>query len=156
MSDFRWEFRPVAAAPTVTAGAYSANDVLGGLMEFQIPWEPGAGFVDSVRVVDDADQKAAMTLWLFNAAPTAILDNAAFAPTVADLKKVVGKIAIAASDYTTLNGNAVALKALNSDGQTSFYCPNGILYAYAVPSATPTYAAVTDIQIELRMYRYRG
>lgn len=156
MTDFRWDFRPVSVRPTITAGAYSANDVVGGRLDFTIPWKAAGGFVDSVRIVDDANQKAAMTLYLFSRVPTAIADNAAFAPTVADLQALAGTIAIAATDYVTLNNNAVAIKRLNSDGAISFWCPDGILYGYAVVSGTPTYANAADLQFELRMYRYHG
>lgn len=135
--------------PTVTAGAYSAADVVGGLLTFSGAFGPsGVGILNRVRVVDDANQKAVLTLYLFNDAPSTIADNAAFAPVVADLKKLVAKVAIAADDYTELNSNAVALiddindTVLDAGGK-------GALYGYLVCTATPTYAATTDVQVQL-------
>ncbi len=136
--------------PAVTAGAYSAADVVGGLLTFDLNSPSGVLLVKQLRIVDDANQKAAAHLYLFNAAPSDIADNAAYAPTVADLKKMVANITIAAADYTTLNSNAVALVDDRS-GIDGGMCTtvNGRLYGYLVCDATPTYGATTDISITL-------
>src|SRR5574343_384011 len=100
--------------PVITAGAYSANDVVGGLLTFQLAPEapagvnPASGFVRVVTISDDDNEKAALELHLFREAPTVIADNAAFAPTFADLKKRVGSVVIAAGDYVTINSNGHA------------------------------------------------
>jgi hypothetical protein len=92
-----------------------------------------------------------LTLYVFNAAPTTIADDAAFAPAIADLKKLVAKVEIAADDYTSISdgtaNNAYALKqdlneVYKADGK-------GNLYAYLVATATPTYAAATDLTVNL-------
>lgn len=155
MKHVRWDSIPLPTTPTVTAGAYTASDVLGGLMTFTIPWKPARGFIDAFRIVDDANQKAAMTLWFFDSAVTEIDDNAPFAPVVADLQHVCGKIDVAAADYTTLNGNAIWVTP-DSFKPISFRCPDGILRLYAVPSGTPTYVATTDLQFTPFVYRMWG
>ena len=141
--------------PVITAGAYSANDVVGGLLTFQLAPEapagvnPASGFVVVVTISDDDNEKAALELHLFREAPTAIADNAAFAPTFADLKKRIGSVAIAAGDYVTINSNAQAVK---SGIEMEFYAPNGVLYGYLVATGTPTYSATSDLAIALTAY----
>lgn len=135
-------------APTVTAGAYSANDVVGGVLTFDVSSASGVLLLKTLRIVDDGDVKAAGTLWLFNSAPTSFADNAAFAPVIADLKKVIGKVAVVAGDYTTVNGNAIALLEDQTD---VFKVDGGTLYGYFVCSGTPTYGATTDLTITLSL-----
>jgi hypothetical protein len=137
-------YQQVTVAPTITAGAYSAGDVIGGVME--IPVNSYSGIIRQVNVDDDDNEKAEITLYFFNAAPTAILDNAAFAPAIADLKKLVGVLVVATANYTTVNSNAWAAKAavdieyaLAESGVPKLYC-------YGVVTATPTYTATSDLQ----------
>ena len=148
-------------APTITAGAYSAGDVVGGLLSFGAiaatgqttfggPNRVGEGTVRRLKIVDDGNVKAALKLWLFNAAPTTFADNVAFAPTIDDLKKVVTVISIAATDYTTVNGNAIGL--VENLGRSLKIPTDAPLYGYLVTDATPTYAAVTDLTIELTVW----
>jgi hypothetical protein len=134
-------------APTVTAGAYSAADVVGGLLTFSVTSPSGCGVINKLVIADDEDEKAAGSLYLFNAAPTTIADNAAGALVIADLKKIVTVIAIAADDYVTINGNAYAViddinDVYKADGK-------GNLYGYFITSGTPTYGAATDLTLTL-------
>lgn len=153
--------RLFSAQPVITAGAYSANDVVGGLLSFGDTMEgrvtfgginqPGAaGTIRRLSIVDDDNEKAALKLWLFNAAPTAFLDNAAFAPLIADLDKVITIIPIATTDYTTVNANAIGL--VENLGRSFRLATDGPLYGYLVTDATPTYAAVTDLIIKLLVW----
>lgn len=140
------------STPTITAGAYSAGDVVGGRLSFVLQAGSGAFFVKSVRIVDDDNEKAASKLYLFNAAPTSIADNAAFAPSVDDLKMLVAIVTIASADFSTINSNAVALVDERSgiDGGM-FNVPGGTLYGYLVCDATPTYTATTDLSITINV-----
>lgn len=137
--------------PVIDDDAYTAGDVVGGLITFNVSSPSGCGIINAMRIADDDDEKAVLTLYVFNAAPTTIADDAAFAPTIADLKKLVAKIEIAADDYTSISdgtaNNAYALKqdlneVYKADGK-------GNLYGYLVCTATPTYTAATDLTIIL-------
>lgn len=142
--------KEVALALTVKiGGAYSANDVVGGLLTFDVANAAGSGCVQAVRLVDDDNENAAMTLYLFNAAPTVFADDAAFAPTVADLKKLIGIVTIAAGNYVTLNGNSVALLQGPSSPNVFFKTATGMIYGYLVCTGTPTYTAATDLHLTL-------
>ena len=140
-----------SVALTITAGAYSANDVVGGLLSFAVADTNGAsGIIRGLRLTDGDNEKAACKLWLFSSAPSTIADNAAFAPSVADLQKCLGYLTIAAADYTTVNSNALAVvDELSFDFSTA----NGTVYGYLVCDATPTYTATTDLP-KLELYGY--
>lgn len=142
--------RRIALSPTISAGAYSAGDVVGGLLEFPIP-RNSCGFIRGVEITDDDNEKAACKLHLFTSRPTAFADNAAFAPTIDDLKNLFASIAIGAADYVTINGNAKAIVSTNTS--LDFEVQNfPQVFGYLVCDATPTYTATTDLTIHVRFF----
>lgn len=140
------EIRTVEPTLLVTLNAYSIGDVVGGLLTIPVDSAGGGGVLRQLSIIDDADQKEPYSLYLFDQLPSTIANDAAFAPTVADLKKIIAKITIAALDYETLNSNAYALK---TGLDIEFVAPNGNLYGYLVAVDTPDYAATTDLLLRL-------
>jgi hypothetical protein len=140
----------IVLTPTVTAGAYSANDVMGGRLEFPIP-RNASGFVRSVAISTDDAEAMACKMHFFVSAPTTFADNAAFAPTFNDLKNRFAVVAIAAADYVTINGNTQAIVSTNTS--LDFAVQNQpMIYGYLVCDATPTFAATTDLAIAVTLY----
>ncbi len=132
--------------PTVTVGAYGAGDVVGGLLT--LPIGTNGAILRKVKIVDDSDQGAELSLYLFNTLPTTIADNAVFASAfvMADHLAIADEpIVFATTDYTTINSNKFAMRGGYND-------PNGVnvdlrptdgnAYAYFVCTATPTYTAL--------------
>lgn len=146
------ETRIIDTTLTITAGAYSAGDVVGGLLSLAVQSAGGGGTIRRVVLVDDDNEKAALTLYFFTDAPTEIADNAPFAPVIADLKKLISTLDIAATDYVTLNGNAVAIKS--SFDPIDYVTPTGKLYIYIVTptGSTPTYGAVGDLMLRVDVW----
>jgi len=145
----------IETALTIGTDAYTANDVVGGLITFNVANPGGGGLIRWARVVDDDNEKAELTLYLFDTSPTAILDDAAFAPTVADLKNYVGKVLFEAADYETINGNAVALigHGVSTDYlNIDFVTTDGNIYGYLVCTGTPTYTAATDLHVTIGVW----
>ncbi|MDX2163040.1 MAG: hypothetical protein SF162_17115 [bacterium] len=132
--------------PAITAGAYSAGDVVGGLLVFALHSAGGGGVVRRLVIIDGDNERAAGRLFLFNGPPAAVVDNAPFAPTRADLNKLVGVIAVSAADYTTVNSRAFALIR---DLSIEFTAPDGRLYGYFVCDATPVYTTTGDLTLRL-------
>ncbi|MBX4216246.1 hypothetical protein KW797_04860 [Candidatus Parcubacteria bacterium] len=139
----------IKSAVVVTAAAYSAGNAVGALRTLtNAVRTPGTGILQSVTLLDRANQKQPMTLFIFDSNPAAatITDKAAFVFSTDDLK-VIAQVNIGAGDYTTTNSKAIAnlgglaipLKA--ASGTT--------LYAVLVTSGTPTFAATTDVQLEV-------
>jgi len=132
-----------------TTPAYTAGDAVGGKRTITgaLRTSNGSGILESIQILDRANQKAAMELFIFDSNPAAatITDNAAFVFSTDDLK-VLAHVTIAATDYITINSKAVAtIKGLGialkgADSSTS-------LYAALVTTGTPTYAATSDVQL---------
>jgi len=142
--------------PTVTVSttpAYSANDVVGGKLTLSSVFRVANDTVrlDSITVLDNANQKASMYLVLFNANPTAatLTDNAALAFST-DFTKIVGTYFINTSDFVTLNSKAIYSK---SDVGLLLKGTETSLYAALVTTGTPTYTATTDLTLRLGFSR---
>ncbi len=132
-------------AIVVTAGAYSANDIVGGKLVFAVG---AGGIVADILLTDAANQSEAYTLHIFDAEPTAIVDNIAYGTTlvIADQMNKIAEISLAAGRYTTDNSLAWA-RVPNVD--LKFHAPNGNLYVYAECLSGPTQGATDDIQISM-------
>jgi hypothetical protein len=132
-----------------TSPAYSDGDCVGALRTLAnaVTTSGGTGILESVTILDRANQKAGVEIYLFDANPTGatITDNAAFVFSTDDLK-VIGRVSVAAGDYVTHNSKATATikgigLALKLNATTSMYA------AVVLNGSTPTYAATTDVQI---------
>jgi hypothetical protein len=128
--------------------AYTAGDAVGGKRTLtNALLAANTGVLQSVNILDRANQKAAMTLYIFDADPTnaTITDNAAFVFSTDDLK-VIAQVNISTTDYVTNNSKAFAsIGGLN----ISLKAGGTTLYAALVTAGTPTFAATTDVQIEV-------
>jgi hypothetical protein len=140
--------------PAVTAGAYSAGDIMGGLLTFT-DLAPGEGMsfvLDTVEVALKADVAPALTLILFDRVPlgTTQTDNAAYSLAVADAFKVIAVLPFTVlGAYTvdhgtpatvTLAGLARVLKAAD-DRRT--------IYGLLVDGTGVTLASVADLKVTL-------
>jgi hypothetical protein len=132
--------------PTVTIGAYSANDVIGGRLKFT---GLRVGTLQSITVCDNAAQSVDYTLVLFEAQPTDITDNATFDIADADLPKIIYQDELAAS----------ATRQAFTDNSYSFlwnldvplWSTGDAVYGFLITSGTPTYAATNDITVALQV-----
>lgn len=131
-------------------GTYSDGDVIGGLITFEaIPGASGAAILNAIYLADDDGEGSALDLFLFNAAPTTIADDAAYAPVAADhASKLIYKCAIAAADYATENSLKFAIKedinlVMHGDGANK-------VYGYLVANGSaPSYAANKTLVVRL-------
>jgi len=144
----RW-IKAISVTPTVTLDAYTAADVVGGLITFEVRGGPASGEIRRIRLVDDANQKEQFTLLIHNDTPSTIANDAAYAPVVADLAMIIDEVVVATADWSTWNGNAVAMIAGYENGEMHipFHTEDGNLYVYAVATDTPDYVAATDLTI---------
>jgi len=138
--------------PVITAGAYQAGDAVGDRLDFPNAVRAGgplSGILMAFLLVDDAAQDAGLELWLFNQPFTAMVDNAAWNPSEADLENWIGTVRTADSreGYLTATGQSVV--------KVEFTLPftlvgaTLILYGQLVtPVDTPTYVATDDITVK--------
>lgn len=144
----------ISPSLTITAGAYSANDVVGGEITLTnaARVSGGSGVITDIVVLDDDNEKAALTIVLYDSDPAAnTADNGAFAWGSGDLARCIGKVNVAGADYETMGGNAVAHKTGLGIGFKASGSAN--LYMYLIATGTPTYAATSDLQVKVKVLR---
>lgn len=139
----------LAPAITTTAPQYTAGDVVGGVLTLTaaVRSSGGAGLLQSLLVTDRANQKAPLTILLFDSAPAGTYTDNAACPTLgADTAKLIRKVNVVAADYETIGGVAVAdLAAVSKVVKAS---GSADLKAVVVTTGTPTYGAnATDLSI---------
>lgn len=139
----------IQVSQTTSAAAYEAKDAIGGLMTFANAAKTSGGsiHVESVTIVDEDAQLAAVDLVLFRASITAPTDELAFDPTDGELLDCVGVVHFAASDYSDFNDNAVAHKDVSLTATLS----GTSLYGVLVSQGTPTYASTSSIHVTITL-----
>lgn len=135
--------------PTVTASsAYSSGQQVGGLQTLNYPAIAQGRFamLATLTILDIDNQKAALTVLLFNSSPTiASIDKGTFSITAAALKATcIGQFPIVAGDYATAGSIAVATKTYSNAFLNSIDNA-GQLFAAVVTTGTPTYTTTTSL-----------
>lgn len=125
------------------AGAYSSGDQVGAINTASeaIDWNGGVAVLKSVTLLDGAKQDKALDLLFFSSSPTVTsIDNGAFALLDSEmLGKCLGKVSIAATDYSDAAASSVASKTDLSQvlkaaaGSRDLFC---ILVARDAPTYT--------------------
>lgn len=134
--------KTVSYTPVINTVAYSNGDAVGTDAElanvFRIAG--GTALLQSLLVIDKANQKAQLEVLLFNADPAGTFTNNSAFPTLGvDTLLLIARIPVAAADYVTTGGAATAhLTGLGrvleaASGATSLWCA-------IVTTGTPTYA----------------
>lgn len=144
----------ITVTPTLDTNAYASGDLLFDATEVAtaVRTNGGAAILQSVTVIDKADQKVAFTLGFANAATDFGTLNSAPDPDDTEAATVIGWVPVAASDYIDLGGASVAcmrnlgllLKAGASATSLYIFGVNG--------TGTPTYAA-SDLVFQLGFLR---
>jgi len=146
----------VVITPTITVdtAAYAAGDSIGGKITLTdaMRVSGGTGVLSGITLIDRANQKPALEIFLFDSNPAAatITDQAAFVFSTDDLK-VIAKIVVAAADWTTINSKATAeLANLNRVVKAS---GSANLYAAIVAGGAPDFVASTDLQLMFKFFQ---
>ena len=130
--------------PTLDTSVYADGDQLGDLatLDNAFDSDKDTGSLLSVTIVDKAKQNADLDLLFFNGEPTLVsADNAALDISDADMAdKFLGRVSVAASDYSELNASSVATK-LGVGLFLGAKARSEKLYVVLQSRATPTYAA---------------
>lgn len=131
-----------------TTPAYTAGDSIGGKITLAnaVRVSGGISLLQSIMVLDRANQKPAGTILIYNADPSAatLTDNAALVNSTDDLK-IIAQIPIYSVDYVTVNSKAYAM--LRNLGAEVKAASGTTLYASFCTTSTPTFAATSDLQI---------
>lgn len=152
------DYRLIALTPIITAGAYLANDQVGGLLILSdiLGGDRGHALLQSLAVIDKASQNAPLSVFFFDDYPTLVsADNDAFQVSDSEMAlKCLGAVTVAATDYQASSANSVAtlrnigllLKGNNgSAGGLIAGTTRKDLFAVVKTTGTPTYASVGDL-----------
>ena len=140
----------LSQTPTVsTSPAYTSGDAMGGLLTFTgaALASGGSGAVLSATALCKTPALLPiLELWLFNATFTAGTDNAAFAPSDADMAKCIGVIPVAA--WYDDGANSIAVWR----GVHPFVCVGTAnLYGQLVTRSAVTLGSTSDIVLGLNV-----
>ena len=151
--------------PTITASAYSAGNCMGGLLTLANAFRAVASGVGTgatarltgLTVIDKGNQKAALTILLFDRKPASTYADKATPSIGADQANIVGQIKVATADYTSNGGDspqvAVAEEQcsilLQTNDPTAANRLN--LYAVVITTGTPTPASTADLTLKFKI-----
>lgn len=141
--------KAISVTPIVSASsAYQAADAVGGKMIFAgVTSLSKTGVLQSVVVVDEAEQGAQLSLVCFDRDFTATSDNGALNISDTDAVNIVFVVDIPAASYVDIGGSKVV--SVSNIGQ-GFATHNGdAVYCQMMTSGTPTYAATDDLKVTL-------
>lgn len=143
----------VFKTPHITANsAYVSGNVLGGIDTFINAFRTtnGSGIIASCLLLDRANQKAPVTLLLYDAPPShgTYTDHNAFSFDSVDAQHFIRGINFANADYTTdgayawIDYGSIAKIILSTDGTAN-------LYGIMITTGTPTFNSTKNITIKL-------
>ena len=135
---------PFVQLTITAAGIYASGDALGAKSSF--PDVGNKGKIVGATVVDADPESANFEIILFRSDIAGTADNAAFAPTDAELQTYVGGVLI--DTWKSFSSNAVGSTPPTFE-YVPYWSPGGIFYFQCVTRATPTYTATTDILVSI-------
>ena len=135
----------IIANPTVTAGAYTAGDCVGGVLTFAGAARNagGGGVIKNMIIIDDAGQDSNMELWLFDQTITAIGDTNPWVCTEAELHNLVA--IITSTDGSWFATGTPSVNAVEVSQQ--YTCAATSLFGQLVTRDTPTFVATDDVSV---------
>ncbi len=147
---------PVIVTPTITAGAYSADDIIGGIQTLTdaARESDGAVTLDTLVIRDLAIQDADITIWFFNQNPVngTYTDNIALDIHDTDHGFLVGVLRVLSSDYDDAADNAAA--TLRNVGLDMTAVGSANLYAIAQILVGDTYVGTSDLTFVYNFSRH--
>lgn len=162
----------VTVTPTVSTSAYTAGDQVGGIQtlsdvypDFYRVWNPnsksGTGMqrfpghliLQSITILDQAEQSATYNLFFFNQLPTvASSDNAALNIADSEVLKCIAHYQCAPT-YGDAGGFTVgSVQNINMLLPQYEEMTNNELYVVMSTTTTPTFAATDDLTIRYNFY----
>lgn len=143
-------------APTVTTGsAYTAGDVIGGVMTFAnaARRSGGGGLIRNYQVIDESGTIGNYDLFIFSDTIGAVTDKATWSAASADLQKIVYH------KPTQSSFPAGALKYFSDLGydwgtvEVPYICAATSLYGLIVAESGPTFTGTTQLKVRLVLQR---
>jgi hypothetical protein len=143
----------VSSGLTTATTTYASGDVLGVQMTLPMAKGYGAsrrsGVIRGAVCTDDSNVIGALDLFLFGATTSPGADNAAFAPSDAEMQGLIGAISLATA-FTATNNKAYTTGS--SDVCVPFVAPLGSLYVVAVTRSANAVFAGGATSLRYRLF----
>ena len=135
-------------SPTVTAGAYTADDCVGSDHELAGASRIAGActLLQNFTIIDMAAQDAEMVVYIFDAEPAAgtYTNDAELDIHDTDMDKAVGCFSVLAGDYLAAKDNSIA--TVRNIGLLCRPASGTSLWAVIKTTGTPTFATANDVQ----------
>jgi hypothetical protein len=149
---------PVIVTPTITAGAYTANDIVGGKLTIANAARKsgGSGIIQSITVIDKGHKTTVpsgveLGFYFFSAdVAGAYADNDAEAISAVDSLLNIGYAIVLADSYKTMTNYCIA--TVTNIG-LPFLCATTSLYCIVRTPGAVTYASTSDLQFRFGILR---
>lgn len=137
----------------VATAAYSASDVVGGLLTCKVSGFEGGGFLYSGALRDANNQSEPYLLYVYDTLPATIADADPFTWDATEVDKCIGVVDIPAAKYFAINSIQRAhfsCKDKYSEEHIVIDSDVSDLWFYLVANgSTPDYAAITNLKLDL-------
>lgn len=155
--------REVQLTPTITAGAYSSGQAIGGKLTFPNVCNQmqGSTTIQSIQILDLSKQKSAIDVVFFIADFTPTANGSTFNPSGADALNARA-VSIAASDYMDFSaqslatirnvGLALVTPQAGATSTGAIAVRPTIIYAQLVSRGTPTFTSTTALTVTVQFY----
>jgi len=140
----------VSVTPTVTAGAYTAGNEVGGLLHFSNVFGAAfSGTLTDILVTSKSVQTTGYVLYLFSQNPshTTWTDKSAPSINAADLPYLLGAYTLGAAN----SGLGTETTNQSNNVNSAIFSVNQDLYGVLTAVATPTYTSTSDVTVSLRV-----
>jgi hypothetical protein len=137
--------KEVCTVPTVTAGAYVAGNVVGGLITLSGAFGmANSGVLQSVRLTSRSTQTAEFDVTLFSAQPSSTFADHA-APSIVAADTLLVQPPVKLTNNSSLLGTATVYGADNI--ARGIKATGSSLYAIVTTPGTPTFTSTADLQL---------
>lgn len=139
--------RKITVTPTISgSAAYSVNDALGEKLEFaKICSQAGGSIIRGITIVDKAQQRAIIDLFLFDRDFTAVPNHAPFVISDDDLVGKLLGVATISGIWKDISDNELA----TLECALPFTISGTSLYGQLRVRTTPTFASASDIAVTI-------
>lgn len=142
--------------PTVDTAAYATGDVLFAPTKIANATQntQGLSYLQTLLVLDAANQKSAIDLLFFNQDPGSLGSlNAAIDISTAQLAMLIGYIVVAAADYVTVKATTNAVATKNPLLMLPALKGSKDFWIAGVSRGSPDYVLATDLRIKCMIQR---
>jgi len=139
--------RTFDVTPTVDTSVYASGDAIAVLQNFggAVRSADQAGILKQLVLSDIDNQSSALDIVFYQEVVAGGVDNAAYAPSAAEIIESVGLVSVAGSDYVTIGSRSLATIDLTLDFQLD---NSTALFFQVVSRGTPTYTTASSLQFK--------